>query len=157
MQYTAATLPRLGYTQIVSRGVVLKKWGTPETRLRQRFTVTQNINSSALKLSYTAFQCVTSCNSGLTFARISVQKVGGVADASPLSKKVGVGRRPHASSPHYTPDRLVDGGVRTVTQSASRCVRVVPAGRRSDTTRVPSANWRTLCRRRRFTPATIPF
>jgi len=30
--------------------------GTPETRLRQRFTVTQNINSAVLKLSYTAFQ-----------------------------------------------------------------------------------------------------
>ena len=40
-----------------SRGVVLKKsGGTPETRLRQRFTVTQNINSAVLKLSYTAFQ-----------------------------------------------------------------------------------------------------
>jgi len=33
-----------------------KKWGTPETRLRQRFTVTQSINSAVLKLSYTAFQ-----------------------------------------------------------------------------------------------------
>ena len=29
--------------------------GTPETRLTQRFTVTQNINSVVLKLSYTAF------------------------------------------------------------------------------------------------------
>ena len=40
-----------------AQGVVLKRSaGTPETRLRQRFTVTQNINSAVLKLSYTAFQ-----------------------------------------------------------------------------------------------------
>jgi len=49
-----------------ARGVVLKKkWGTPETRLRQRFlnnlgkytyTHTRQKNSAVLKLSYTAFQ-----------------------------------------------------------------------------------------------------
>ena len=71
-----------------TRGVVLKKkWGTPETRLRQRFTVTQNINSAVLKISYTAFQ--SSFNSGLTFARISVQKKWGSGGRVPLSKKVG--------------------------------------------------------------------
>ena len=57
-----------GRRRLVARGVVTvvqkKKCGTPETRLRQ-------------KLSYTAFQYVTSCNSGLTIARISVQKSGG--------------------------------------------------------------------------------
>ena len=71
------------------RGVVLKRnGGTPETRLRQR-------------KSYTAFQYVTSCNSGLTFARMSVQKSGGVGDASPLSKKVRERRppRPRPTTP----------------------------------------------------------
>jgi len=57
---------------------------------------------AVLKLSHTAFQKVTSCNSGLTFARISVQKSGGVGDASPLSKKPGT-RRPPTFPPHYTP------------------------------------------------------
>jgi len=39
---------------------------------------------AVLKLSYTAFQEVTSCKSGLTFAQISVQKSGvGVGDAFP--------------------------------------------------------------------------
>jgi len=42
---------------VAAGGVVLKKkWGTPETRLRQRFTVTYNINSAVLKLSFTALQ-----------------------------------------------------------------------------------------------------
>ena len=84
-----------GRRRLVARGVVTlvqkKKCGTPETRLRQ-------------KLSYTAFQYVTSCNSGLTFARISVQKKWGEWVASRLSKKVGERRLP-ASPPHYTPAR----------------------------------------------------
>ena len=58
----------------------------------------QFINSAVLKLSYTAFRKVTSCNSGLTFARISVQKVGEWGRAPPPVEKSG-GRRPPA---HYT-------------------------------------------------------
>jgi len=84
------------------QGCSPKKWGTPETRLRQRFTVTQNINSAVLKLSYTAFQCVTSCNSGLTFARISVQKWGEWRTRPPCRKKWGwdaVPTRPCPTTP----------------------------------------------------------
>ena len=56
LPHVAAAVDRWD-TETDSRGVVLKKkWGTPGTRLRQRFTVTQNINSAVLKLSYTAFQ-----------------------------------------------------------------------------------------------------
>ena len=36
-----------------------KEVGAPKTRLRQRFTVTYNINSAVLKLSYTAFSALT--------------------------------------------------------------------------------------------------
>jgi len=74
--------------------------GTPEKRLRQIFTVTQNITSAVLKLSYTAFQSVTSCNSGLTFARISVQKSGGSGERVPPGEKSGGTPSP----PHYTPE-----------------------------------------------------
>ena len=58
-----------------------------------------------MKSSYTVFQKVTNCNSGLTFARISFQKSGGVGDASPLSKKVGGRRspRPRPTTPLVEP------------------------------------------------------
>jgi len=59
-----------------------------------------DINSAVLKLSYTAFQKVTSCNSGLTFARILVQKVGEWGTHPPVEKSRG--RFPPASPPHYT-------------------------------------------------------
>jgi len=79
-----------GRRRLVARGVVTvvqkKKCGTPETRLRQ-------------KLSYTAFQYVTSCNSGLTFARISVQKSAGSGVASRLSKKSGGTPSPRVPAP----------------------------------------------------------
>jgi len=73
-----------------------KEVGTPKTRLRQRFTVTQNINSAVLKISYTAFQ--SSCNSGLTFARISVHKSGGSGGRVPPVEESG-GRCFPASPP----------------------------------------------------------
>ena len=50
------------------------------------YTDIRQKNSAVLKLSYTAFQ-VTSCNSGLTFARISVQKVGDWGTRPPCRKK----------------------------------------------------------------------
>jgi len=74
------------------------------------------------------FGLVTSFNSGLTFARISVQKSGGVGDESPSRKKVG-GRRPPASPPHYT-----RGAAAPLLLSAGACCYTVnrylrPAGR----------------------------
>ena len=66
------------------------------------------------------FQEVTSCNSGLTFARISFQKSGEESGTRPpcqrsggTSKKWG-GRRLPASPPHYTP-----GGRRTQSDTRS--------------------------------------
>ena len=97
---------------VSTRGVVLKKkWGTPETRLTQRFfkqfrptytyTHTRQKNSDVLKLSYTAFQQVTSCNSGLTFARISVQKSERSGGRVPPVEKSGdaVPARPRPTTP----------------------------------------------------------
>jgi len=64
------------------------------------YTDIRQKNSAVLKLSYTAFQ-VTSCNSGLTFARILVQsKKWGVGGRVPPVEKVGDAVPP----PHYTPD-----------------------------------------------------
>ena len=58
------------------------------------YTVTEII------LHYVSVSRLTSCNSGLTFARISVQKVGEWG-TRPLVEKSG-GRRPPAFPPHYT-------------------------------------------------------
>jgi len=49
--------PQFFVFKTFSRGVVLrKKWGTPETRLRQRFVNNLGLIHAVLKLSYTAFQ-----------------------------------------------------------------------------------------------------
>jgi len=67
-----------------------KSGGTPETRLRQRFLNNLGLHTCCTEI---ILHCVSVSNQlqqwTITFARISVQKSGGVGDASPCRKKVG--------------------------------------------------------------------
>ena len=79
-----------------------KKWGTPETRLRQRF-----LNNSGLRTCCTEIilHCVSVSNQlqqWTNFCTNFSPKSGGSGGRVPPVEKVG-GRSPLASPPHYTP------------------------------------------------------